>query len=314
MENTKKSVRKKKSNFEKYNSFDYYFLIPFFVGFLLFTLYPMIYSIAISFTSMNGWQSFSDATNVGLQNFRTLLTSTPLFMKALGNSVMLWIFIFIPQVLLALILAAWWTNRKLNLKGSGFFKTVFYLPNMIMAASIAALIGGIFGYPTGLANLLLQNMHLINHPFNFFQSVWGTRGIVIFIQFWMWYGQTSIVYIAGITSIDEGLFEAARIDGASDGQIFRRITLPLLRPIVLYTFVTSFIGGLQVFDIPFIMTQGGPQNGVYTLSIFIYNQAFAYRNYGLASAASVLLLIISAVVSILMFRGFRERVNIGGEE
>ncbi len=314
MENTKKSVRKKKSNFEKYNRFGYYFLIPFFVGFLLFTLYPMIYSIAISFTSMNGWQSFSDATNVGLQNFRTLLTSTPLFMKALGNSVMLWIFTFIPQVLLALILAAWWTNRKLNLKGSGFFKTVFYLPNMIMAASIADLFGGIFGYPTGLANLLLQNMHLINHPFNFFQSVWGTRGIVIFIQFWMWYGQTSIVYIAGITSIDEGLFEAARIDGASDGQIFRRITLPLLRPIVLYTFVTSFIGGLQVFDIPFIMTQGGPQNGVYTLSIFIYNQAFAYRNYGLASAASVLLLIISAVVSILMFRGFRERVNIGGEE
>lgn len=314
MENTKKSVRKKKSNFEKYNRFGYYFLIPFFVGFLLFTLYPMIYSIAISFTSMNGWQSFSDATNVGLQNFITLLTSTPLFMKALGNSVMLWIFTFIPQVLLALILAAWWTNRKLNLKGSGFFKTVFYLPNMIMAASIAALFGGIFGYPTGLANLLLQNLHLINHAFNFFQSVWGTRGIVIFIQFWMWYGQTSIVYIAGITSIDEGLFEAARIDGASDGQIFRRITLPLLRPIVLYTFVTSFIGGLQVFDIPFIMTQGGPQNGVYTLSIFIYNQAFAYRNYGLASAASVLLLIISAVVSILMFRGFRERVNIGGEE
>jgi multiple sugar transport system permease protein len=314
MENTKKSVRKKKSNFEKYNRFGYYFLIPFFVGFLLFTLYPMIYSIAISFTSMNGWQSFSDATNVGLQNFITLLTSTPLFMKALGNSVTFWIFTFIPQVLLALILAAWWTNRKLNLKGSGFFKTVFYLPNMIMAASIAALFVGIFGYPTGLANLLLQNLHLINHPFNFFQSVWGTRGIVIFIQFWMWYGQTSIVYIAGITSIDEGLFEAARIDGASDGQIFRRITLPLLRPIVLYTFVTSFIGGLQVFDIPFIMTQGGPQNGVYTLSIFIYNQAFAYRNYGLASAASVLLLIISAVVSILMFRGFRERVNIGGEE
>ncbi len=91
------------------------------MGFLLFTLYPMIYSIAISFTSMNGWQSFSDATNVGLQNFITLLTSTPLFMKALGNSVMLWIFTFIPQVLLALILAAWWTNRKLNLKGSGFF-------------------------------------------------------------------------------------------------------------------------------------------------------------------------------------------------
>ncbi len=116
------------------------------------------------------------------------------------------------------------------------------------------------------------------------------------------------------------MFEAARIDGASDGQIFRKITLPLLRPIVMYTFVTSFVGGLQVFDIPYLLSSGsgGPQNSTYTLAMFIYNQAFQYRNYGIAAAASVILLIIVAIVSIALFRFFRERTSnkdlVGGKD
>lgn len=116
------------------------------------------------------------------------------------------------------------------------------------------------------------------------------------------------------------MFEAARIDGASDGQIFRKITLPLLRPIVMYTFVTSFVGGLQVFGIPYLLYSGsgGPQNSTYTLAMFIYNQAFQYRNYGIAAAASVILLIIAAIVSIALFRFFRERTSnkdlVGGKD
>lgn len=319
MENTKKKSSKKKL-FERYNRFGYYFLIPFFVGFIVFQLYPIIYSIAISFTSMNGFQTFSEATNVGLGNFSTLLKNTPLFITSIQNTLLLWGMNFVPQILMALILAAWWTNRKLNLKGNSFWKTVFYLPNMIMAASIAALFLGIFGYPNGPANLLLTNLHIISHPFNFFQSIWGTRSIIIFLQFWMWYGSTAIVLVAGISSIDDALFEAARIDGASDGQIFRKITLPLLRPIVMYTFVTSFVGGLQVFDIPYLLSSGsgGPQNSTYTLAMFIYNQAFQYRNYGIAAAASVILLIIAAIVSIALVRFFRERTSnkdlVGGKD
>lgn len=310
MENTRKKTTKKKL-FERYNRFGYYFLIPFFVGFIAFQLYPIIYSIAISFTGMTGFQSFSDAANVGLQNFVTLLKNTPLFITSLQNTLILWGMNFVPQILMALILAAWWTNRKLNLKGNSFWKTVFYLPNMIMAASIAALFLGIFGYPNGPANLLLVQFHILKEPFNFFQSIWATRSIIIFLQFWMWYGATAIVLVAGISSIDDTLFEAARIDGASDGQIFRKITMPLLRPIIMYTFVTSFVGGLQVFDIPFLISggSGGPQNSTYTLGMFIYNQAFQYRNYGIAAAASVILLIIAAVVSIVFFRFFRERTS-----
>ncbi len=318
MEKTKKKPTKK-LKFEKYNRYGYYFLIPFAIGFLLFQLYPIIYTFQISFTSMNNWQTLATATNVGLGNFVTLLTQTPLFIQSLQNTLLLWILNFIPQILMALILAAWWTNRRLALKGSSFFKTVFYLPNMIMAASVAALFMILFSYPQGPANQLLTSLHLISHPFNFLQSPWGTRGIVMFLQFWMWYGQTSIVFVAAISSIDESLFEAARIDGATDGQIYRRITIPLMRPIIMYTFVTSFVGGLQVFDIPYLLTQGsgGPLNSVYTLAIFIYNQAFQYRNYGIAAAASVILLIIAAIVSAIMFRFFRERTSntaIGGRK
>ena len=305
----------KKSGFERYNRFGYYFLAPFFIAFLLFSAYPIIYTFMISFTSMTGWQSLANATHVGLANFTNLLTNNPLFMKSLGNTLLLWIMNFIPQILMALILAAWWTNRRLKLKGTPFFKIVFYLPNMIMAASVAALFMQFFAYPTGVINQILLSLHVIDQPFNFFQSVWGTRGIITFLQFWMWYGQTAIVFVAGILSIDESLFEAARVDGASDGQIFRRITLPLLKPIIMYTFVTSFVGGLQVFDIPYLLNQGGPQNSTSTLAMFIYNQAFQYRNYGLAAAASIILLIIAAVVSALMFRTFRERANnaLGGK-
>lgn len=309
MKNAK--AKSSKKVFEKYNRYGYYFLVPFFLGFLLFQLYPIIYTFAISFTSMSGWQTLSTATKVGFSNFTTLLMHTPLFTTSLKNTLLLWVINFIPQILMALILASWWTNRKLNLKGSSFFKTVFYLPNMIMAASVAALFMGLFSYPQGPANLLLVHLHIVSKPFNFFQSVWGTRGIISFLQFWMWYGQTSIVFVAAISSISDSLFEAARIDGASDGQIFRRITLPLMRPIVMYTFVTSFVGGLQVFDIPYLLTQGsgGPSNSTYTLAIFIYNQAFQYRNYGLAAAASIILLIIAAIVSVVMFRFFRERTS-----
>ena len=306
----------KKLKFERYNRNGYYFLIPFLVGFLLFQLYPIIYTFRIAFTNMSGWDTLATATNVGFKNFVTLF-KTPLFTTSLQNTLLLWVMNFIPQILMALILAAWWTNRKLALKGSSFFKTIFYLPNMIMAASVAALFMILFSYPQGPVNQFLTGVNLINHPFNFLQSVWGTRGIVLFLQFWMWYGQTSIVFVAAISSIDESLFEAARIDGASDGQIYRRITMPLMRPIIMYTFVTSFVGGLQVFDIPYLLTQGsgGPLNSVYTLAIFIYNQAFQYRNYGIASAASIILLLIAAIVSIVMFRFFRERTTntaIGG--
>lgn len=296
-------VRTKKK-FEQYNRYGYLFIAPFFLAFLIFQVYPIIYTVFLSFTDLQGWKT--NASIIGINNYISIFKND-LFLKSIKNTFILWGVNFIPQMGLSLLLAAWFTNVKLKLKGTGFFKIVFYLPNIITAASVAVLFYALFSYPSGPINLILTNLGVINEPFQFFRNVTGTRLIVSFIQFWMWYGQTTIVLVSGILSIDNSLFESAMVDGASDNQIFRMITLPLLKPIVLYTLVTSLIGGLQMFDIPFLLTNGNPDNSVTTITMFIYKQAFTgSRNFNIASTASVVLLIISILLSSLLFKFFRE--------
>lgn len=305
----KANKKEHQGHFERYNRYGYYFLLPFFIAFLIFQLYPILYTIYLSFTDLSGWNTTSNF--VGFKNYLSIIQNQ-LFKKSVGNTFILWIVNFIPQLGLALLLSAWFTNAKLKLKGSGFFKVVFYLPNVITAASVSVLFYALFSYPLGPVNMLLVKIGWIAEPYNFFQSTTATRLLVSFIQFWMWYGQTTIVLIAGILSINDSLFESARVDGATDGQIFRHITLPLLKPILLYTMVTSLIGGLQIFDIPYLLTKGGPNSSVLTMTMYIYQQAFSgNRNFYLAATASVILLLISIVLSLAMFRLFRNRTRVG---
>jgi len=265
----------------------------------------MFYTIYLSFTDLAGWAT--EANFVGLQNYTRLLDNQ-LYRNSVMNTLILWIINFIPQIILAFLLAYWFTNRRLNLKGKGFFKSMFYLPNIITAASVALIFRSLFSYPRGPLNLIMLDWGLISTPVDFYRSVFSTRVIVSFIQFWMWYGQTSIVLQAGILGIDENLFDAARVDGATDWQSFTKITMPLMKPITLYVLVTSLIGGLQIFDIPYLLTGGGPAQSVETMMIFIYKQAFqGGRNLNVASTASVFLLIMTAVISLLIFNSFRER-------
>ncbi|WP_261805889.1 carbohydrate ABC transporter permease [Lapidilactobacillus luobeiensis] len=306
---SKESKVEARGHFERYNRYGYYFLLPFFIIFLIFSLYPILYTIYLSFTDLAGWNTQSNF--VGLKNYKSILQNQ-LFLKSIKNTVILWILNFIPQMGVALLLAAWFTNMKLKLRGTQFFKVVFYLPNVITAASVAVLFSALFSYPMGPINMLLIKLGVIDSAYNFFQNNWATVFIVAFIQFWMWYGQTMIVLQSGILSISESLFESARVDGATDGQIFRHITIPLLKPILLYTLVTSLIGGLQVFDIPFLLTKGGPNNSVLTITMYIYQQAFSgNRNFYLAATASVILLLISIVLSVLMFSVFKDRTKVG---
>lgn len=307
---SKDSTKEVKGHFEKYNRYGYYFLLPFFIAFLVFSLYPILYTIYLSFTDLNGWNT--TANFVGFKNYQSIIHNA-LFIKSIKNTLILWILNFIPQMGVALLIAAWFTNQKLKLKGTQFFKVIFYLPNVITAASVAVLFSALFSYPMGPINMVLIKLGVISSASNFFQSNTATIAIVAFIQFWMWYGQTMIVLQSGILSISESLFESARVDGASDGQIFRHITLPLLQPIILYTLVTSLIGGLQVFDIPYLLTQGGPNNSVLTITMYIYQQAFSgNRNFYLAATASVILLLISVVFSTVMFRVLKGRTRVGG--
>src|SRR5690606_20515039 len=149
----------------------------------------------------------------------------------------------------------------------GTFKVMVFMPNIMTAATIAVLFYALFSYPVGPINSMLAKLNIIpkeyflrpeEYGIEFFRSPMATRLIISFIQFWMWYGHTMIILIAGIMGIDPEIFESAEIDGATGGQIFRNITLPLIKPIMLYTLVTSLIGGLQMFDIPKLLLNGGP--------------------------------------------------------
>jgi len=148
----------------------------------------------------------------------------------------------------------------------------------------------------------------LSEPFEFFRSETASRGLVSFIQWWMWYGNTMIIMIAGILGINPALFEASLVDGCSSRQVFWKITLPLIKPILLYNLVTSLVGGLTMFDIPHLMTQGNPNYSTNTVARFIYQQAFqAPNNFNIASAASVILFIIIVICSLILNMIMKDR-------
>lgn len=300
-----KSPKRKLATRKNVEKYGYLFIAPFFIVFAIFNLYPTLYTIALSFQDISGFAV--EGNFVGLQNFTNLLNNN-VFIQSVKNTFILWTVNFIPQILLALVLAYWFTNNRLKLKGQHFFKSMFYFPNIMTAATVAVIFYTLFSYPRGPVNQVLVGTGVLETPFDFFRSVPFTRGLVSFIQFWMWYGQTTLVLISGILSIDESLYEAATVDGATNWQSFTKITLPLIQPITIYVLITSLIGGLQMFDIPLLLTNGGPNGSVETIMTYIYKQAFqGGRNVSIAAAASVFLLIITMLASFAIIGYFRKR-------
>ena len=275
-------------------------------------LYPLLNTFVLSFKG-NG--NANADVNVGLQNFQYLLVggSRPAqavhdeFIRAAKNTVILWFGNFIPQLILSLLLAVWFTDTKVKIKGTGFFKVVMYMPNIITATSVCALFCIIFGNNKyGAVNAMLLSGGSIAEPIKFISDIWSSRFIVMFIQTWMWFGNTMILLMSGIMGIDLSLFEAASIDGASSGQVFFKITLPLLKPIFIYVLITSMIGGLQMFDIPYLFHESSmnrAQNHLETLAVFVYQHFHQVDpNYGYSAAASVLLFIVTGALGIFIYR------------
>ncbi|MEK4513734.1 sugar ABC transporter permease [Paenibacillus sp. FSL H8-0122] len=292
-----------------YAKFGYIFTFPFVLAFLIFSLYPILYTAVIGFTDMKGLiPKPIHILDNPFQNFKDLLFDNVSFRKSLINTFLLWITNFIPQMALALLLTAWFTNKRLNVKGQGLFKVLLYMPNIITASTIAVLFSTLFAYPMGPVNSLFQMLGWSDSPIFFLQDKTTARGIIAFIQFWMWYGNTMIVLIAGVMGINPALFESAAIDGANGFQTFFRITLPSLRTILLFTLITSMVGGLTMFDIPQLFLAGGPDDSTLTTSMFIYGQAFkgSYM-YNRAAAASMIMFLISALLSGLLFYVMRDR-------
>ena len=303
-----------------YAKYGYMFIAPFFLVYCFFQVWPLIQTFILSFQG-NG----ADAGNfVGFDNYGIILFGSgegmgrraaamqELFLTSFKNTIILWFGNFIPQILLSLLLAVWFTDSKLHIPGVGFFKVVMYLPNIITAVSVAAL------FMRFISNSQLSAVNTLltlngGDPVSFEASAAWSRGIVMFILTWLWFGNTMIMMMSGIMGINPSLFEAAAIDGASSGQVLRKVTLPLLRPMVVYTLITSMIGGLQMFDIPYLYHTGaGKINAnLRTVAVFVYEQFRAgakvhQPDYGIAGAASVILFIITAALGVLVFRMNRD--------
>ena len=288
------------------NKYGYLFIAPFIIGFLLFGLYPVYNTIALSFTNTSMMKPNADF--VGLLNFQRLLSDRT-FLTAIKNTWSLWVMNFIPQLGIALLLAVWFTNTRLKIKGGGFWRMLFYLPNLMMPASIAALFFSLFSF-YGPVNQILVRNGFLPEAINFIESPAVMRGLVVFIQWWMWFGQTTIILMAAMTSISVSIYEAALADGANGWQMFRFITLPLIKPVMIYVLVTSLVGGMQMFDIPMLLTdgRGSPSNSILTNNILMYIKFRSSQGLiGSASTVGVVVFIMTSFVALLIFYLLREK-------
>ena len=294
-------MNKKKENAQvksvDYAKWGYIFIAPFFIAFLIFQLIPLASTVYYSFFEYyRSGLKVIGPNPVGLANYQALFESE--FPKYMGNTIILWILGFVPQIIISLVLAAWFTDVRLKIKGKQFFKVVIYMPNLIMASAFAMLFFALFS-ANGPVNAALIQAGILKEPFRFLANVAGARGLVALMNFLMWFGNTTILLMAAVMGINPSLFEAAELDGCTPTQTFFKITLPMIRPIMVYVLITSMIGGLQMFDVPQILTngKGTPDRSVTTIIMFLNNHLFS-KNYGMAGAISVILFIICAVFCI----------------
>ena len=292
----------KKARKLDYNNWGYFFIAPFFVVFIIFQLIPLITTIGNSFFENYrvGLMQVGPTFN-GLQNFHEIFFESDVPRYAL-NTLIMWILGFLPQIIFSLLLSIWFTDTELNLKNTQFFKTVIYMPNLIMASAFAMLFFVIFA-DGGPVNSILLNMNMINEPIRFLVKTGTVRGLIAFMNCLMWYGNTTLLLMSGIMGIDNSIFEAARIDGANPVQVFFKVTLPQLAPILIYVVITSLIGGIQMFDVPQILTngEGNPNRTSMTLIMYLNKHLFS-KNYGLGGAVSVVLFVITALLSGVVYK------------
>lgn len=293
---------RKQSKVVSYNKWGYIFLIPFIGVYIIFQMIPLVTTVINSFyENYRSGLTQIGPNFIGFKNYAAILQNADLWTYA-KNTLIMWVMGFVPQILVSLLLGAWFSNPSLRLKGQRFFKTVIYLPNLIMASAFAMLFFTLFSN-SGPVNSILMQAGITSEPFKFLSNTWSARSLVAFMNFLMWFGNTTILLMAGMMGIDTSLFEAAEVDGATSTQVFFKITLPLLRPILVYVMITSLIGGLQMFDVPQILTNGtgDPMRSTMTLIMYLNKHLFS-KNYGMAGALSVLLFIVTGILSMFVYK------------
>ena len=310
LDNRPLNKRRKSVSYAKWG---YIFVAPFFIAYIACTLVPQVMTLYNSF-----FENYRDGLKqigpnfVGLQNYVKLFTpdksGTIGMLKYFRNTIILWLMGAVPQVAVALLLAVFFTRYRLKIKGQQFFKTVIYMPNLIMASAFSMLFFTLFS-PVGPVNQVVLSAGWADKAIDFLQMKIPVRVLISLMNFLMWFGNTTILLMAGIQGIDQSMFEAAEIDGASSWQVFRRVTLPLLSPILVYTVITAMIGGLQMFDVPQVLTngKGTPNRFSMTMVMYLNNYLQTSKNFGMAGAVSMILFIVSAALSLVVYNSLSKQ-------
>jgi oligogalacturonide transport system permease protein len=271
------------------------YLSPYLLGLAVFTLFPFVASLLLSFSDYRLQDPVSAAQIIGLENYRAMLHD-----RTFGKSLvvtLIYVFLTVPLKLAFALFIAFVLNFKL--RGIGAFRTAYYLPS-ILGGSVA--IAVVWRYVFAGDGLLNQAFTLIGAtPVNWLGEPAYAMGSIVLLRLWQ-FGSAMVIFLAGLQGIPGDLYEAARLDGASAWQVFRRITLPLLTPVIFFNFIMQVIQAFQEFNGPYVITGGGPLKSTYLLPLMIYEEAFKYFEVGYASALSWALFVLVAIFTAMAFR------------
>jgi len=316
----------------------YIMIAPFIIVFCFFSLYTVLYTIVIGFTDLDVLKP-TQMKFVGMDNFRKFFKGFlpqinidqikggkwdeigtaikdsfnydkfSVQKKSIANTWLIWVVNFIPQLGIAMLLSVWFNSSFLKIKLIGLWRSVFYMPNLLMPATVGVIFFKLFQDGSAPANqFMVRVLGVWEKEFMFLENTTFTQMMVSFIQWWMWYGNTIVILVAGMSSISVSLYESAMIDGAGGLKMFRYITLPSLRPILVYTLVTSLVGGMQMFDIPFLISaEGNPRNSITTIYCLMQRQFQIANKAGSAAAIGIILLIMTTICSLVIFYFLRDK-------
>lgn len=279
--------------FYKYR-YAYLFISPFFILFIVFFLYPTLRSFYLSTFK---WEGFGRYTYVGFDNY-IKLAKDPLFRSTLGNSIVLMLMSMVPQIVLSVILAVLINAKFVRFKK--VWRTIYFLPITLSPVIVAVIFTLIFDENYGFLNYILSLLNI--SPVGWLTTVKMSKISVATLVVWRWTGWNIVVLLAALQGIPQDLQDAAAVDGANEIRIFRHITLPLLKPTIVYLAMLGIIDGLRIFAEPSVLTRGGPAKSSMTVMMYLYNQAFAFFNYGYASTIAVVTFLIIVVISAISWK------------
>jgi cellobiose transport system permease protein len=287
----------------------YLAISPFFMLFLVFMLFPVIFSVYLAFQE---WDGLGEMEFVGLRNFEFLLKDS-LFWLSLKNTFLIWFMSTVPTLFLALVIA---NMLNSSVRFTGFYRIAYFVPNVTSVVAIAIFFGSVFATNAGLINVILG--WLSASPVQWLVNEWTIKIVIATLICWQWTGYNAIIYLAGLQAIPTEMYEAAKIDGAGPVQIFFRITIPQLRPIILFTVVISTINGMQTFTEPQVLfssnvansaNSGGPGSAGLTAILYFYREAFNNNDYGYGAAIAWAVFLVILLFTAINWRLLSRRVR-----